>query len=125
LTVRFCFDGAPAILMTCQLISIYFDLFWSISIISIYFDWSVLIHFNSGIKIAKLFWSYAGHFDLFWYKIEITKVKPVRHPARYPHGRMRASHSWFLHLPVCGVQILMMWRKYVLMSDIFWWNLFN
>jgi hypothetical protein len=27
LTVRFCFDGAPAILMTCQLISIYFDLF--------------------------------------------------------------------------------------------------
>jgi hypothetical protein len=27
LMVRFCFDGTPAILMTRQLVSIYFDLF--------------------------------------------------------------------------------------------------
>jgi hypothetical protein len=68
--------------------------FQSISII-----WSVSIHFVSCIKIAKLLRSRAGHFDLFRYKIEIAKIKPVRHPARYPHGCMRASHLWFPHLP--------------------------
>jgi hypothetical protein len=60
----------------------HFDLFRSIS-----------IHFDSGMEIAKTFRSRACHFNLFRYKIEIAKIKPVRHPARYPHGRTRASHS--------------------------------
>jgi hypothetical protein len=48
LTVRFCFDGAPAILMTHQLILIYFNLFRSVWSILIYFDlfWSILIYFD-------------------------------------------------------------------------------
>ena len=76
----------------------HFDLFRSISIYFDHFDLfrsvrSISIHFDSGIEIAKTFRSRAGHFDLFRYKIKIAKIKPVRHPARYPHGRMRASHS--------------------------------
>jgi hypothetical protein len=91
--ILFYFHRAPAISITILIILIYFDqfnLFWSTCF---------LIHFVSGIEIAKTFWSCAIHFNLFRYKIKIAKIKPVRHPARYPHGRMHASHSWFLHLP--------------------------
>jgi hypothetical protein len=75
-----------------------------------------LIHFDSGIEIAKTFRS--RHFDLFRYKIKIAKIKPVRYPARYPRGRMRASHSWFPHLPGTGNQNFEM----VIFVMTFYWH---
>jgi hypothetical protein len=72
------FDDSPTHFNLFPSILIYFDLFRSFR--------SISIHFDSGIKIAKTFRSRAGHF-------KIAKIKPVRHPVRYPHGRMRASHS--------------------------------
>jgi hypothetical protein len=57
LTVHFCFEGAQATSMTCQLISIYFNLFWSILIILI-----ILIYFD--------------HFDLFWSFLILASKSP-------------------------------------------------
>jgi hypothetical protein len=80
LMVHLCFDSTPAISMTPTT----FDLIWSISIYFNHFDhsnlfWSfqsVSIHFNSGIKIAKLFRLYAGHFDIllllcWWTRLQV------------------------------------------------------
>jgi hypothetical protein len=65
--VCFYFDGAPAISMARQLISIYFDPFrfflihfYPFQFFSIYFDPD-----QNDIKIAKTFQSCAGHFDPF------------------------------------------------------------
>jgi hypothetical protein len=96
------FNCAPAIsiaiLIAILIISIYFDqfdLFWSISI---HFDPFRSISIQPS-KSPKHFDHASAISDLFRYKIEIAKIKPVWHPARYPHGHMCASHSWFLHLP--------------------------
>jgi hypothetical protein len=88
------FDDSPTHFDLFRSISIYFNLFQSFSIISIYFDQFDLFRSISILasKSPKHF-DRAGHFDLFRYKIKIAKIKPVRHPARYPRGRMRASHS--------------------------------
>jgi hypothetical protein len=77
LMVRFCFDSVPAISMTCQLILIYFDLFNHFDHSNLFWTFqSVSIHFNSGIKIAKLFWLHAGHFDIllllcWWTRLQV------------------------------------------------------
>jgi hypothetical protein len=64
------FNFAPASSTAISIISIYLNLFWSILISLIYFNQfdlfqSISIHFDSGIKIANIFWSSASHFDLF------------------------------------------------------------
>jgi hypothetical protein len=69
-------------------ILIYFDQFDLFRLVDLFRSISI-----QPSKSPKTFRWRAGHFDLFPYKIEIAKIKPVRHPARYPHGRMRASHS--------------------------------
>jgi hypothetical protein len=59
-----------SIFIACPPFQLPFQSFWSSSIYFDYFDlfwsvWSILIHFNSGIKFAKTFWSHASHFHLF------------------------------------------------------------
>jgi hypothetical protein len=98
-----------------------FDLFWlHAGHFDHYFDHfnlfqsvrSILIHFDSGIEIAKIFQLHTGHFNLFRYKNKIAKIKPVRHPAHYPHSRMCASHLWFLHLPTMSLSVIFFQRCY-------------